>query len=371
MVSSGAAAQRDPSRLARTDALWTDVLTRGTRTPSFRLVSQGTTLPAASYCRTAGVGNRTITDVIQPNRVLELYAGGATMVLQGLQLTDPVLARFANNLALALDHPVQVNAYLSPAAARGLELHFDFHDVFVVQLEGAKRWRVWEPLPRTRDPIRGTAKVPLPTLDELGEPQLDLTLTSGDCLYLPRGFPHAAETVDTSSSHLTVGLLAITWQRVVRHALDTTVAAGGFAASVPAGSLDAAGAEPPDAALIGEHLDPTRLRPWLAKQIWHRQPATRLRPLAPPAIALDTPVDVPPGPLLWLAPKPGPDGCRVELGLGDRELDLPSEAHPFLAELLTRPVSFVAASAGGELDEASRLVVLNRLAAEGVVVPAR
>jgi hypothetical protein len=127
--------------------------------------------------------------------------------------------------------------------------------------------------------------------------------------------------------------------------------------------------EPPDPALILEHLDPARLRPWLAKQIWHRQPATRLRPLAPPAVALDTPVDVAPGPLLWLAPKP--DGCRVELGLGDRELDLPSEARPFLADLLARPTSFVAQRAGGELDEVSRRVVLNRLAAEGVVVPAR
>ena len=36
----------------------------------------------------------------------------------------------------------------------GLELHFDFHDVFVLQLDGRKRWRVWEPLPRTRHPVR-------------------------------------------------------------------------------------------------------------------------------------------------------------------------------------------------------------------------
>jgi hypothetical protein len=366
--SSGIASGREPGRFASSDALWNDVLTRGTRTPSFRLVSKGATLPAASYCRTAGIGNHTIADVIQPNRVLELYAGGATMVLQGLQHTNPVLARFANNLALTLDHPVQVNAYLTPAETRGLELHFDYHDVFVVQLDGKKRWRVWDPLSRTRDPVRGTAKIPLPTLDELGEPQLDLVLTSGDCLYLPRGFPHAAVTVDDASSHLTVGVLAVTWQRAFRHALDAAVAAGGFTASVPARSLDPAETEPPDPAALGPQLDPARLRPWLAKQVWHRQPATRLRPLVPPDVALDAPVEVPPGPLLWLAPK---DGCRAELGLGDRELDLPAEAAPFLVELLSRPESFVAASAGGTLDDTSRRVVINRLAAEGVVVPAR
>ncbi len=80
--------------------------------------------------------------------MLELHDDGATVVLQGLQLTDPHLAKVSNNLALALDHPVQVNAYLSPPAAHGLELHYDLHDVFVVQLEGAKRWRVWDPLDR-------------------------------------------------------------------------------------------------------------------------------------------------------------------------------------------------------------------------------
>ena len=60
--------------------------------------------------------------------------------------------------------------------------------------------------------------------DELGEPALDLTLTAGDCLYLPRGFPHAAETVESASSHLTIGIIAPSWQQAVRHAVDEAVA---------------------------------------------------------------------------------------------------------------------------------------------------
>ena len=274
MFSPRAEAGREPDRFATADGLWTDALTRGLRTPSFRLVRAGATLSPAAYCRTAGVGHRTIDDVIQPNRVLELYADGATMVLQGLQLTDPMLGRVANNLALALDHPVQINAYLSPEAARGLDLHFDFHDVFVLQLEGHKRWRVWEPLPRTRDPVRGGAKIPLPTLDELGEPMLDLTLTSGDCLYLPRGFPHAAETIDAASSHLTIGVLAITWQRVMRRAVDAAVAAGELAASIPAGILDAS--EPNRPIRRGSDVTSTRRA---CGRGWPRRSGTASRPL--------------------------------------------------------------------------------------------
>ncbi len=144
-----------------------------------------------------------IDDVIQPNRAFEEHAAGATMVFQGLQLSDPHLARVANNLALDLGHAVQINAYVSPVAAKGLELHFDYHDVFVLQLDGRKRWRVWEPLDRTRHPVRVGPRMPMPTFDELGEPTLDATLEAGDCLYLPRGFPHAAETVESASGHLT------------------------------------------------------------------------------------------------------------------------------------------------------------------------
>ena len=95
--------------------------------------------------------------MIAPNAVIDEYRSGATIVLQGLHHTDPHLARTANNLALDLDHPVQINAYLSPAAARGLDLHFDYHDVFVVQLGGSKRWRVWEPLDAHHRPGEGQA----------------------------------------------------------------------------------------------------------------------------------------------------------------------------------------------------------------------
>jgi len=361
----------DVERLATVEGLWADALQRHVRAPGFRLVRDGATLARATYCRSAGVGHQTIGDLIEPNRALELHRAGATMVLQGLQLTDPALARFTTNLALALDHPVQINAYLSPAEARGLELHFDFHDVFVIQLAGAKRWRVWEPLDHTREPVRGISPAFVPPIDELGAPLLDLTLQQrGDCLYLPRGFPHAAETVESSSAHLTVGIMAVTWQHVVRQATRAAVAAGHLRASVPARSLDGAPAGRsgmPDLSALGDALEPTQLRAWMATEVWRRLPATRLRPLAPPVVDLARPVVVTPGPLLWACPSSASDG-RIQLGLGDRRLDLPAEALPLLAALLGAPDGFVAADWAGPLDQCSQQVVMDRLAAEGVIV---
>jgi hypothetical protein len=191
-----------------------------------------------------------------------------------------------------------------------------------------------------------------------------VTLVVGDCLYLPRGFPHSAETVDRHSDHLTIGLVAVTWQRVLREAIDAEVAAGRLTASLPVGLLEP-GADVVSASPGGDLRDlgaPHTFRHWMAREIWRRQPATRLRPRATPALELDTPLVFTPGPLLWLTA----EGQRTVFGLGDRILDMPMEAHDFLSALLDSDDPVTAADVKG-LDADSRDVVLRRLLAEGTL----
>jgi hypothetical protein len=355
----------DVARFGGVDVLWDDLLRRGTRQPSFRVVRSGTTVAARDVTRRAGIGNQELHDLVSVNDVIDRYRRGDTVVLQGLHHTNPLLAKLANNLALALDHPIQVNAYLSPSSTQGLDLHFDFHDVFVVQLDGSKRWRIWSPLPRTTDPVKGRHSIAAPRLDELGEPLLDITLHPGECLYLPRGYPHAAETVDEHSDHLTIGLVAVTWQRVLRKAIDAEVAAGRLTAALPVGLLEPGSSVPVDGLPLGgwrELLRPDALRHWMAREIWRRQPATRLRPRVP--VAMDgRDLEFTPGPLLWLTTV----GERALLGLGDRLLDMPIEAVDFLAALFDAESPIVGDDVKG-LDDESRSVVLRRLLAEGVLI---
>jgi hypothetical protein len=351
-------------RFGDVEVLWDDLLRRGARQPAFRVVREGSTAAGSDVTRRAGIGNRDLDDMVSPNQVIDRYRRGDTVVLQGLHHTNPHLARLANNIALALDHPVQVNAYLSPSSARGLDLHFDYHDVFVVQLGGSKRWRVWSPLARTTDPVRGRHSIAAPRFDELGEPLLDVTLRAGDCLYLPRGHPHAAETAAQPSDHLTIGLLAVTWQRVLRAAIDVEVAAGRLTGSLPVGLLEPGAAAPTEAAGVGglgQLGEAGTLRHWMAREIWRRQPATRLRPRVAPSLGPGR-LTFTPGPLLWLTMI----GDRTVLGLGERVLDMPAEAHDFLSALLDTECAIAGDDLKG-LDAESRAVVLRRLLAEGVL----
>ena len=131
------------------------------------------------------------------------------------------------------------NAYLTPPGhAQGFAPHYDDIEAFCLQLEGRKRWKVYEPqaqvLPRassedyTEQDLRGV------------EPVLDVVLESGDLLYMPRGWIHQACTLPTAeadkqeghSLHLTVSTMqqwawADLMEMLLPEALDAAIRSDG------------------------------------------------------------------------------------------------------------------------------------------------
>lgn len=191
--------------------------TTSLRTPSFRLVKAGEQIPQASYTRSGTTGSEPVSGMADPARVFELFRGGATIVLQGLHRYWEAVTRFARDLELELGHPCQVNAYVTPPGAQGLELHDDPHDVFVLQAFGRKAWEIHAaPGETVREPIRATV-----------EP--------GDCIYMPGGTPHAASTQEALSGHLTVGVHVATWRDVLSKALNVMERNPSLDEPVPAG----------------------------------------------------------------------------------------------------------------------------------------
>ena len=138
-------------------------------------------------------------------RLSELMDDGAALLLVGLEKWFASLQEPTRTLARTLKADVSVNAYIGGPRSRGFREHVDHHDVLVVQVEGQKTWRLWEPtLP---EPIE------LPRHQE-GPPRrllCELTLVRGDVLFIPRGIWHVAEaTEDLPTAHLSFGIQPVT-----------------------------------------------------------------------------------------------------------------------------------------------------------------
>ena len=183
---------------------------RGLRTPFLRLATEGRVLESGRFTRPGGLG-AAIADQVADDKVLAEFAGGATLVLQGLHRTWPPLIDFAQQLSTDLGHPVQVNAYVTPAANRGFDPHYDVHDVLVLQVAGQKRWTIHPPVhehPLADQPWTGHREAVAARAQE--PPAIDAVLEPGDALYLPRGWLHSAQALGETTIHLTVGLHATT-----------------------------------------------------------------------------------------------------------------------------------------------------------------
>ncbi|XP_078449712.1 ribosomal oxygenase 2 isoform X2 [Lampetra planeri] len=93
------------------------------------------------------------------------------------------------------------NVYVTPPGSQGLAPHHDDVEVFILQLEGEKHWRLYTPLV----PL---AKAYSPDLSQvaIGPPTHEFTLQAGDLLYFPRGTIHQADTPagGCHSTHLTI-----------------------------------------------------------------------------------------------------------------------------------------------------------------------
>ncbi|WP_409485108.1 cupin domain-containing protein [Arsenicicoccus dermatophilus] len=263
------------------------VARRGLRAPFLRLAKDGSPLSDTLFTTAGGVG-ASVADQVSDDLLHEEFANGATIVAQGLHRTWPPLLHLAQQLAVDLGHPVQVNAYVTPPQSQGFADHYDVHDVFVLQTSGRKRWVLHEPVleaPLQHHPwaARRGAVEDMARRD----PTLDVTLEPGDVLYLPRGTVHAASTFGEISSHVTIGVH--TWtpyaaaEVMAELALERAAADVAVRRSLPVGvdiTSDTSGFDDARAALVRavEELDDAAVSRALARR---DECSRRLAPLSP------------------------------------------------------------------------------------------
>ena len=152
---------------------------------------------------------------IDPIEALRYFDQGHTVVLEQMHLYQGGLRRLCDRLAGELGFRLQTNLYLTPALSQGFDLHYDTHDVFILQIYGEKRWAIHE------SPIL----LPLPgqTYEQCelgsGDEKVNCVLAPGDLLYIPRGYFHSATSLDHPSLHITLGALTKTWTDILLEAV--------------------------------------------------------------------------------------------------------------------------------------------------------
>jgi hypothetical protein len=169
--------------------------------PRLRLMREGRALPVASYLRHAsGARGKQPVPRLQPVKFTTQLRAGATLVLDAVDELHAPLEELASELEHFFRERVQINSYAGWHTSRGFDLHWDDHDVFILQVTGRKRWSIYG---ATRPhPLTGDTDNPKPT----GAPLWQATLEDGDFLYIPRGWWHVAEPLDEPTLHLTVGI---------------------------------------------------------------------------------------------------------------------------------------------------------------------
>jgi ribosomal protein L16 Arg81 hydroxylase len=183
--------------------------------PEIRGVSKGRTNLSHAFFRNTLFSAGSIVNQI--NTAYKLYSEGCTLLIQGLQKRSRSVRELCRSIEAQLHHPVGVNAYVTPAQAQGFDLHFDAHDVLILQIEGNKEWELYSPSHTL--PLDQQASGRFLSETKNSELYLRTVLQPGDLLYIPRGWPHSAKSLDVSSLHLTVGLHVFRWLDLMEEAL--------------------------------------------------------------------------------------------------------------------------------------------------------
>jgi hypothetical protein len=257
----------------------------------------------------------------------------------------------------------------------GREVAVNDHDVFVLQAEGVKHWRLYRESMRL--PLAGQ-----PYRKEEAEPAelcAEFDLHPGDAIYIPRGFGHDAVALHSTSLHMTVGIQPVTWALVLLEALEDVIKRNPrFRESLPIGfAIDERTRAVAERCLL-ELVDDFRhdVRPASTIDNATELALQGIKPFleghlldleAAPSVRTDTRLRRRPE-VNW---RLRVDDDTVCLRFHGKLIRMPSLVERDLKFITTHTGEFSAADLPGDLDDASRVTLARRLITEGFLTICR
>src|SRR4051794_36815906 len=171
--------------------------------PRLRLVREGKPVPVESYVQHASSRPQPHLRIprLRSAEITRHLRDGATLVVDAVDEIVESVTSLAQDLEWVLRTRIQVNMYAGWRTSHGFDLHWDDHDVLILQVSGRKHWKLYEMTREHPLPQDNRRKFEAPE-----QPLWEGMLEDGDLLYIPRGWWHVAVPLEEPTLHLTVGL---------------------------------------------------------------------------------------------------------------------------------------------------------------------
>lgn len=169
---------------------------------------------------------------LDSKKLYALLNDDATLIIDSFEQAAPGLQSAVDSVSDYYHARAQANAYVAFGQCAGFGLHWDDHDVFIVQIEGSKTWQIFgstRAYPMNVD--RHWLNLPP---DEMKD---QVKLTRGSILYVPRGCWHNVIANVEPSLHFTIGVTAPTGMDLLKHLSDRARDGEFFRKDVPTTDL--------------------------------------------------------------------------------------------------------------------------------------
>lgn len=296
------------------------------------------------------------------DRIATFHARNYSVRFPDLRPFSAEVDALARALEMLLCQPVSASAFWSRGGMRA-PVHYDDHDLIVVQLHGTKRWYVATRPPELFNTWKGVSGNP----PDLGAHDV-VDLAPGDLMYLPRGTFHTVDS-DTESVHLALGFTPLTLREAIVAALDHLSDMNRPLRATVAGQMAGISAEalaPGVADALSQMVGAVRAPGFLQAALERRSSRAigaldpLPRPPAAPALGLDTPLRHAQGAFSHL----GANAETIDVAYPGGHLYIHRGAQAAVM-FITRTPSFRVRDLPGEIGDDVRLALVTRFVEVG------
>ena len=143
-----------------------------------------------------------------------------TLLVQGVDTHEPLIKALLDHFAFLPRWRIDDIMLSYAVDGGGVGAHFDYYDVFLLQLQGKRRWQLGQRCDGAT-PLRDDA--PLKLLKEF-HPRDEYVLEAGDMLYLPPGVAHCGTALGDDCVTASIGYRSPSPRALAERTLETLAA---------------------------------------------------------------------------------------------------------------------------------------------------